>query len=129
MANREQVLDKIARNLDQLSISNARATNGVDVVAGGITISYEDADIQKPMGGVDGEVSPFLGIGIGNPGKINMKGDGGENTLAAIFDSEENLRILRVCTGHANDIIVEEGDTAAELARLPGSVDLLGMGM
>ncbi len=129
MANKEQVLDKIARNLDQLSIANVRASNGVDVVAGGITISYDDADIQKPLGGVDGDVSPFLGLGIGNPGKIKMKGDGGENSLAAIFDSEENLRILRVASGHANDIIVEEGDTSAELARLPGSSDLLGMGM
>ena len=127
MANREQVLDKIARNLDQLSIVNVRGAT--DLVAGGITITYEDADIQKPIGGVDGDVSPFLGLGIGNPGKIKMKGNGGENTIAAIFDSEENLRILRVASGHANDIIVEKGDNTDELARLPGSSDLLGMGM
>lgn len=127
MANKQQVLDKIARNLDQLSISNVRGAD--DLVAGGLTISYEDASIQSPMGGVDGSASPFLGLGIGNPGKIKIKGGAGENSVAAILDSEENARILRVCSGHANDIILEAGDSSAELARLPGSSDLLGMGM
>ena len=126
MANRRQVLDKISRNLDQLSIANTR--DGDDVLADGLTISYEDASIQKPMGGVDGDVNPFLGLGIGNPGKIKIKGDAGENSVAAIMDSEDRLKILRTAAGHANDIIIEEGDTANELARLPGHADSIGLG-
>ena len=126
MGNSVQVLDKISRNLDQLDISNTRSGN--DVIAGGLTISYDDAQIQEPMGGVSDKTNPFLGIGIGNPGTIKMKGAGGENTVAAILDSAENAQILAVCLGPANDVIMEAGDTTAELARLRGHVDLLGMG-
>lgn len=129
MGNSQQILDKISRNLDQLNIDNARSADGVDVVVDSLVVSYDDADIQKPIGGVDGDVSPFLGLGIGNPGKIKIKGGAGENTLAAIWTSELRMRVLRVCSGHANDIIVEAGDTTDELARMPGHQDLLGMGM
>ena len=127
MSNKRQVLDKISRNLDQLEISNSRS--GDDVVAGGLTVSYVDADIQKPLGGVDGDVNPFLGIGVGNPGVIKVKGAAGENSIAAILDSAENLQIMSVIFGHANDVVMEEGDTTDELARIRGQVDLLGMGM
>jgi hypothetical protein len=129
MGNSQQILDKVSRNLDQLGISNSRAANGVNVIADSLVISYEDADIQAPVGGVSPDVSPYLGLGIGNPGQIKIKGDAGENTLADIWTSEARMRILRVCSGHANDIIVEAGDTTAELARMPGHQDLLGMGM
>ena len=129
MANSQQVLDKISRNLTQLGIANSRDANGVAVVVDSMVVSYVAASIEKPIGGVDGDVSPFLGLGIGNPGLIKIKGAAGQNTLAAIYTSEKRLRVLRVCSGHANDIVIEAGDTTAQLARLPGHQDLLGMGM
>lgn len=121
MANRKQVLDKIARNLDMLGIANTRGDSSV--VAGVITITYEDATIQKPEGGIDDQASPFLGIGVANPGKIKMD-LGGED-----LDSLAKLKVLRVVAGHANNIVLDNAATPAVEGELQGSVDLLGMGM
>lgn len=126
MANARQVLDKIARNLEQRDISVSR--DGENVIVDGLTISYEAASLQEPIGGVDPANSPYLGIGIGNPGSIKVKGDSGENSLAAIWTSEERMIVLRMCDGHANDVIMEAGDSSAELARTPGHADLIGVG-
>ena len=111
MANRVQILDKIERNCKQLGIVTSRSDANT-LVAGGITITYTDAVIQAPMGGIDDKTSPFLGIGIANPGKINF--DTNPTTLI-------HLQVLRVAGGHANTIVVHLGE-------LQGSSDLLNMG-
>jgi hypothetical protein len=80
------------------------------------------------MGGINDASSPFLGIGIANPGKLKIKGAAGENTIAAIVDSSDNVKIVSVCTRMANDVIIEAGDTTTELSRVPGHPDLLNMG-
>jgi len=98
------------------------------VTAAGLTISYVDASIQSPMGGVSDASSPFLGIGIGNPGSIKVKGAAGENTIAGIFANASDLAVLACCVRFANDVVVEAGDTATELARLAGHPDLKMMG-
>lgn len=126
MSNPVQVLDKIKRNLDAVGVAATR--NVSSVTAAGLTISYVDASIQSPMGGVDGNSSPFLGIGIGNPGSIKIKGAAGENTIAAIFVAASDLAVLACCTRFANDVVVEAGDTATQLARIAGHADLIGMG-
>jgi len=126
MANSSQILDKIKRSLDQLGVSASRTSTSV--VAGGLTISYVEATIQSPMGGINDASSPFLGIGIANPGKLKIKGAAGENTIAAIVDSSDNVKVVSVCTRMANDVIIEAGDTATELSRVPGHPDLLNMG-
>jgi hypothetical protein len=112
MANRVQILDKIERNCKQLGIATSRSDSAT-LVAGGITITYVDASIQSPMGGVDGSVSPFLGIGIANPGKLNFS----INPTTLI-----HLQVLRVACGHANNVIIPLGE-------LSSSSDMLGMGM
>jgi len=126
MSNSSQILDKIKRSLDQMGVSASRGA--ASVVAGGLTISYVDAAIQAPMGGVNGDVSPFLGIGVASPGVLKIKGAAGENTIAAMIDSSANAKVLSVCVRMANDVVVEAGDTTAELARIQGHPDLLGMG-
>jgi hypothetical protein len=126
MANKVQILDKIKRNLDMLGISATRGASSVTV--SGLTISYVDASIQSPMGGVSDAAAPFLGIGVANPGKLKIKGAAGENTVAAMMDSATNLKVLRLCCSFANNVVLEAGDTATELADLPGSPDLHGMG-
>jgi hypothetical protein len=80
------------------------------------------------MGGIDGGSSPYLGIGVANPGVIQVKGAAGQNTLAAIFTSSDNLNALAVCTRLANDVSVQAGDTTTELAHLAGHPDLKMMG-
>jgi hypothetical protein len=111
MANDVQILDKIQRNCEQAGIAVSR-TDAKTVVAAGITITYSEAVIDKPMGGIDDSASPFLGIGIANPGKIEM------DTDPATLDQ---FRVLRIASGHANNIVIPAGE-------LEGHVDLLGMG-
>lgn len=122
MANRRQVLDKISRNLDSLGISNTRGSAG-EVEVAGITISYVDAVIDKPEGGVDDSQSPFLGIGIGNPGKIGMDLGGAD------LDTLEKVQVFHVCAGHANNIEISNAATGAVNGEVRGHADLLGMGM
>lgn len=122
MANDVQTLDKIQRNCEQLALPVSR-TNSLELVAAGLTIVYEKADIQAPMGGIDQTVNPFLGIGVANPGIIVIE-------KADLSMTADELRMIRVVSGHANDISIRtaKANAATELARLEGHVDLLGMG-
>lgn len=126
MSNPVQVLDKIKRNLDSVGVPATR--NATSVTAAGLTVSYVDASIQSPLGGVSDSSSPYLGIGIANPGVIKIKGAATENTIAAIFVAASDLAVLACCTRFANDVVIEAGDTTTELARLAGHPDLKMMG-
>lgn len=127
MANKKFVQDKIARNLEQYGLAVTRGSAG-EVLAAGLTVSYIDAVIQSPMGGVSDAASPFLGAGVQNPGKLKIKGAAGQNTLGAIFGTADDLTVLAVVTRFANDVVVEAGDTTAELAALRGHPDMLAVG-
>jgi len=122
MANDVQILDKIQRNCQQRGISVSR-TSALELVAAGLTVVYEKADIQSPMGGIDGSISPFLGIGIANPGIIVVQ-------KANLSMSADELRMISLVSGFANDISIrtDKADAATELARLEGQADLNGMG-
>ena len=133
MAMRKQVLDKIARNLGILGLQSAvtRGSAGEVIVENGsadVTISYADASFSPSMmGGVDGTVSPFLGIGIGNPGKITI-------TVAAADSLDEALqtaiaiRCFAVCAAFANDIQLLSSADASVMLQVRGHSDLIGMG-
>ena len=123
-----QILDKIKRNLDSLGIAATRGATTITVTTSNLVISYVDADINAPLGGVDSTITPFLGIGIASPGQIKMKGASGENTIAAIFTDEANLRVWSSLGNFANDKVLEEGDSTTQLALIEGHPDLVGMG-
>jgi hypothetical protein len=134
MANKEAMLDKIARNLKQRGLSEAavvRTASGVSVTKNGgdvLTVSYVDKSVQSPMGGVSPASSPYLGIGVAAPGSLKIKGSAAETTLAAIFDTTEAVQLLAECSGYGNDIVVERGDNTTELVRIRGSAENIGMG-
>lgn len=128
MAQNQQILDKIKRNLDILKIPATRNASDVTLDNTSRVISYVDADIQKPMAGIDDSASPFLGIGVGNPGQLKLKGAAGENTIASIMDDAETVRVMGMLSAFANDKVIEAGDTTAELAVIEGHTDLIGMG-
>jgi len=111
MANDVQILDKIQRNCEQVGLVVSR-TNADTLVAGGITITYLAASIDKPMGGIDDAINPFLGIGVANPGKLNFS----INPTTLI-----HMRVFRIAAGHANNIVMPLGE-------VEGHVDMLGMG-
>lgn len=132
MGNDVQILDKIQRNLESAGIAVVRGSSKLE--AGNIKIQYEAADIQSPQGGIDDAVSPFLGIGIANPGSLIVSGLlDADSAIADIMVNEDDLRIMRVASGIGNTIKVKAGRTDdsildANLAVLEGHVDMLGMG-
>lgn len=132
MANSAQILDKIVRNMKQRGVSAVvRNASSVSVTKTGgdvLTVSYVDKAIQSPMGGVSAAASPFLGMGIAAPGSLKIKGAAAESSIAAIFDTAEAIELLAEMSGYANDIVIESGASTAQLARLKGHADLLGMG-
>ena len=111
MANKVQILDKIERNCRQVGIAVTR-DSAEQLTAAGMVITYTDAVIESPQGGIDDSTSPFLGIGIANPGKINIDTDP---------TALDEYRVLRIVSGMANTIVIPLGE-------LEGHVDLLGMG-
>jgi hypothetical protein len=121
MAQKKQVLDKIARNLEMLGMAVSRNTD-LSVAAAGLVVKYEDASIAAPMGGVSPSASPFLGIGTGNPGKVVIETGA---ALGSSIDSADKMRVLAACAALANDIIVRGSDADA---RIRGNADNLGLG-
>ena len=137
MGNRVQILDKVQRNLESIGLAPTRSSADV-LTIGNLIVRYEDADIQSPMGGVSDAASPFLGIGIANPGVVTLSGLlDADAALADLFVDIDDYRVLSVCKGFANDIVLKAGNTAsaaatngtgAELGRLEGHPDLIGLG-
>jgi hypothetical protein len=131
MAQKKQVLDKLARNLEILGEQVSRGTASEVVVENGssdITISYVDADISPSMlGGVDGTVSPFLGIGQGNPGKITLR-VAGADALADVLATAKAVKAFAACASMANSIQLLRDDTGAVVLEVRGHSDMIGMG-
>jgi len=133
MANPQQIMDKLARNLTQRGYGSAVAESGAVVTVtktggGSLVVSYVPAAIQSPMGGINATVSPYLGIGIANPGVLMVKGSTGQNTISALISSVEALVLLDELAGFANDILLQAGDSTTQLAYIEGTADWLGMG-
>lgn len=129
MGNSVQILAKLARDAAQLGLTVNSQTQTAVVIENGsndLTLSYVAASIDAPMGGVDPTVSPYLGIGTGNPGKIKIKGATG-STYAATIDTLTAAKVLALCAGFANNIIIESSD-AAFSGEIRGHADLIGMG-
>jgi len=129
MGNSVQILAKIARDAAQIGLTVNSQSNTAVVIENGandLTISYVPAAILAPMGGIDNSISPYLGIGVGNPGKIKIKGAAGA-TFALTIDSIIAARVLALCAGFANDIQIS-GSGDEDLGVVRGHPDLLGLG-
>ena len=129
--NKSQILAKIARNAKQMGLTvNSESSTAVVIENGSndLTISCVDASIQSPMGGVSDSASPFLGIGIANPGKIKMKSAISTNdNMTDVVDSLVAAKVLAICTRFANNVLLENSD-AAFSGEIQGHPDLVGMG-
>lgn len=131
MGNSKQILAKIARDAAQVGLSvNSQSASAVVIENGSndLTVSYVDASIQAPMGGVDPSASPYLGIGIGNPGKIKIKSaSNAAGDVSDVLDSMVAAKLLALCAGFANDIALENSD-ASFADEIRGHADLIGLG-
>lgn len=129
MGNSVQILAKIARDAAQLGlVVNSQSASQVVIENGSndLTISIQAASIASPMGGVDPSVSPYLGIGVGNPGKIAIKGAAATD-IPSLLDSLVAAKVLALCAGFANSIVLQDS-AAASLGEIRGHADLIGMG-
>jgi len=132
MSSKKAVLDKIARNLQMLGEDVRRGAANEVIVENGsadVTISYADASFSPSMmGGVDGSASPFLGIGIANPGKITMSVQG-VDALATVLVTAKAIRSFAVCAAFANSIQLLDATTGlVVLQEIRGHVDMVGVG-
>lgn len=132
MANKQQILDKVVRNLKMRGITAERSGDTALVTKTGgdvLTVSYVDKVIQAPMGGVDASASPFLGIGVAAPGTLKVKAEAGVTTVAGLIDTVEAVALMVELAGFGNDIVLEAGSSTAQIARIAGDCDRQGMGM
>lgn len=132
MVNSAAILQKLARNAKMLGLTvNSQSQVAVVIENGSndLTISYVDASFSPAVvGGVDSSVSPFLGIGVGNPGKIKIKSAStAADSIADVIDSAVAAQVLAMCAAMANDIVLENSD-ATFSANLRGHSDLIGLG-
>lgn len=122
MAQSAAILHKMARNAKMLGLTvNSESQTAVVIENGAndITISYVDASFSPAVvGGVSDVASPYLGIGVGNPGKIAITC--ADATLSAI-----GMRVLAMCAANANDLQVSLNSVVTEIR---GHSDLLGLG-
>jgi hypothetical protein len=129
--NTKAILDKLARNLDQLGIGETRGANNSVIVSNGsnnLTISYIASTLQAPMGGVDDTVNPYLGIGTVNPGQILIKSSiSTSSNITDVIDGQVAAQTFAMVSGMANDIVLQNS-SALQVAYIRGTVDLLVMG-
>jgi len=159
MANITSISNKIARNAQILgltvsaqgydSFGNAYVTMTADT--GTLSVYYLTAEIQYPMGGVNPMVSPYLGIGVANPGQLMLVSSvSTAGSMADIINGPISAQILAMLAWFDNDLILADsatlagrsatdssiqglpasvgGASAAYWVRLRGDSDLLGMG-
>lgn len=130
MANSAAILHKLARNAKMLGMTvNSESQTAVVIENGSndLTISYVAASFSPAVvGGVDSTVSPYLGIGVGNPGRIAISG-AGATTVATLLDSVVAAKVLAMCAAMANDIELRQSNQAV-LGVIRGHSDLLGLG-
>lgn len=132
MAQSAAILHKLARNAKMLGLtvnSESQTAVVIDNGSNDLTISYVDASFSPAVvGGVDSSVSPYLGIGVGNPGKIKIKSSSTANdNMTDILDSEVAAKVLAMCASMANNILLENSD-ASFSAEVRGHSDLIGLG-
>lgn len=130
MANSAAILQKLARNAKMLGLTvNSQSQTAVVIENGSndLTIGYANASFSPAVvGGVDSTVSPYLGIGVGNPGKITITGQAGA-TFALTIDTLIAVKVLAMCAAMANDIQIL-GSGGQDLGTVRGHSDLIGMG-
>jgi hypothetical protein len=80
------------------------------------------------MGGIDSSVSPYLGIGISNPGAIKMTSAiHAVGNIKDVIDGAIAAIIFHELCGFANNVILEN-DNASFSLTIQGHADLLNLG-
>ena len=130
MANSAAILHKLARNAKMLGLTvNSESQSAVVIENGSndLTISYADASFSPSVvGGVDSSASPFLGIGVGNPGRITITSQLAVS-VDTLLDTLVAAKVLALCAAMANDIQLLD-NAAGDLGTIRGHSDIIGLG-
>lgn len=130
MANSAAILHKLARNAKMLGMTvNSESQTAVVIENGSndLTISYVNASFNPAVvGGVDSSVSPYLGIGVGNPGQVAISG-ANATTVASLIDTLIAAKVLAMCAALANDIQLQD-QNGVSLGSIRGQSDIIGLG-
>ena len=130
MANSAAILHKLARNAKMLGLTvNSESQTAVVIENGSndLTISYVNASFSPAVvGGVDSTVSPYLGIGVGNPGRVSIQSQTG-TTVSTLIDTLIAAKVLAMCTALANDVQLLD-NASASLGVIRGHSDIIGLG-
>ena len=119
MARDAKMLGLVVNSLSQTELVIENGSND-------LTVSYVQPVFSPPqVGGVDDTISPFLGIGPGNPGQLALASASG-TTIGTLIDSAVAAQLFAMMASYANDINLMNGDTL--MATIRGDVNLLGMG-
>jgi hypothetical protein len=132
MANTTSISNKIARNAQELgytvttqgydAFGNAYVTITADT--GTLSVYYLTAAITLPMGGVTNTVSPYLGIGVGNPGQLMLVASvSTAGTMADIINGPISASLLAMCAGFANDLVLANSDTLSGRSGTDSSIN------
>ena len=126
------ILHKMARNAAMLGLTvNSESQSAVVIENGSndLTISYVQPVFSPAVvGGVDDSASPFLGIGAGNPGKLQITSSiHAAGSIADVIDSVVAAKVLAMLASLANNIVLQNSD-ASFSAEIRGNSDLIGMG-
>jgi hypothetical protein len=132
MANITSISQKIARNAQILgytvsaqgfdAFGNAYVTITADT--GTLSVYYLTAAIQLPMGGVSNTVSPYLGIGVANPGQLLIASSvSTAGSMADIINGPISANIFAMVAGMANDIVLADAATLSGRSGTDSSIN------
>jgi hypothetical protein len=119
-ANAKFLQEKLERNLKAFSLDVV--VNGDVLEVAGMDISLIPHTVASPMGGIDSQISPFLGVGaVPSFIKVDAKA-----ALADAFNDADKIKALSVVVRFANTVKIY--NAAAELLVLEGHPDLKVVG-
>jgi hypothetical protein len=125
------ILFKMARDAKMLGLVVVSLTQQALVIDNGsnaLTVSYVQPVFSPPqVGGVDDSISPFLGIGPGNPGQLALTG-AAATSIPTLIDGIVAAQLFAMLAGYANDINLVHMDGTTLLTKVRGDVNLFGMG-
>lgn len=127
-----QVMDKIERDLTRLGFEILRVSQKEIKVKNGsndLVISYQSHSLPSPKAGIDGTVTPFLGMKDAMPVVFKIKSSiATSGSVKDVIDSDVAVRVLMLMTTFGNDLLLENSTGSFSKVFYP-IVDHVGVGV
>lgn len=127
-----QVMDKIERDLSRLGFEFSRVSQQEIKVKNGsndLFISYQQHSLPSPKAGIDGTVTPFLGMKDAMPVTFKIKSSvATAGSVKDVIDSDIAVRVLMLLTTFGNNLLLENSSGSFSKTFFP-IVDHVGVGV